>query len=61
MSKSEQRRWRWHLEKKKKKEIHTGAEAARRELINMGTYVQIRGLQHFQLHGRVSKANKTGG
>ena len=43
-----------------KKKIHTGAEAARRQLINTGTHLQIKRSATFQIKGQWYKANKTG-
>lgn len=44
----------------KKKKIHTGAEAARRQLINTGTDLQIKRSATFQIKRQWCKANKTG-
>lgn len=57
MSKSEQRRWQWHLKKKKK--IHTGAEAAKGELIKTGTCLQVKWSATFQIQWQWRKANET--
>ena len=44
----------------KKKKIHTGAEAARGQLINTGTDLQIKQSATFQIKQQWYKANKTG-
>jgi len=58
MSKSEQRRWQWHLKKKNKFTLALNS-AARRELIKTGTHLQIKWSATFQIQWQWCKANKT--